>query len=53
MKKSKRETTTLRMHPEIWESTKIQAIRERRSASDIVEDALVLYFSQISQSQAS
>ncbi|HEY9877923.1 MAG TPA: hypothetical protein V6D29_05670 [Leptolyngbyaceae cyanobacterium] len=53
MKKSKRTTTTIRLHPRLWEDTKIQAVRERRDASDLIEDALKLYFASLKKRKAS
>ncbi|NJP11416.1 MAG: hypothetical protein HC866_19640 [Leptolyngbyaceae cyanobacterium RU_5_1] len=49
MKKSERETTTVRVHPRLWQTTKIQAVREKRDASDIIEDALTLYLTNLGQ----
>jgi predicted HicB family RNase H-like nuclease len=42
-----RATTTIRVLPSLWESVQIQAIRERKSASDLVEKALRAYLSSI------
>lgn len=53
MKKSERTTTTIRLHPRLWEDTKIQAVRERRDASDLIEDALKLYFASLKKRKAS
>lgn len=45
--KSERENITLRMHPVVKQNAQIQAIREKRDLSDLVEDALELYFKSL------
>ncbi len=42
-----RTTTTIRVLPSLWESVRIQAIRESGSASDVVEKALRAYLNSI------
>ena len=38
--KSSRENLTIRMHPDLRDRAKIQAIQEQRSLSDLIEEAL-------------
>lgn len=45
--KSSRKNTTIRMNPEIKETLQIQAIREKRDLSDLIEDAIHLYLNQL------
>lgn len=43
MDKTNRKNVTIRLDPSIAESIKIQAIKEGRSVSDIIEDLLRKY----------
>lgn len=45
LEKSPRETTTVRLPPDLWRTCKIQAVQEGRHASDLLEDALIAYLS--------
>jgi predicted HicB family RNase H-like nuclease len=47
--KSSRRNTTIRMNPEIKETLQIQAIREKRDLSDLIEDAIQLYLQQLAE----
>ncbi|HEY9631009.1 MAG TPA: ribbon-helix-helix protein, CopG family [Coleofasciculaceae cyanobacterium] len=37
------------MNPEIKETLQIQAIREKRDLSDLIEDAIQLYLQQLAE----
>ncbi len=45
--KAARENFTIRMEPNLKKALKIQAIEEKRDSSDLIEDALKLYFNQL------
>lgn len=45
--KSTRENFTIRMEPTLKQTLKIQAIQEKRDSSDLIEDAVRLYLSQL------
>ena len=47
MNKSSRQNLTIRMHPKLKELLQIQAIRERRDLSDLIEDATKTYLHQM------
>lgn len=47
MNKSSRENGTIRMNPNLKESLQIQAIREKRDLSDLIEDAAHLYLESL------
>ena len=44
-----RENCTIRMNPQLKESLQIQAVREKRHLSDLLEDAVHLYLAQLVQ----
>ena len=46
MNKTTRKNVTIRLNPDIAESIKIQAIKEKRSVSDIIEDLLRKYLDE-------
>ncbi|MCY7392859.1 MAG: hypothetical protein LH647_15640 [Leptolyngbyaceae cyanobacterium CAN_BIN12] len=45
--KASRENFTIRMEPSLKQALKIRAIQENRVSSDLIEDALKLYFNQL------
>ena len=52
-KKSKKDTKTnigIRVDRDLWERTRIQAIREGRTSGRIVEDALEAYLERVAKS---
>lgn len=53
MDKSTRENLTIRMTPQLREELQIQAIRERRSLSDLLEDAAALYMKALQLTEKS
>jgi predicted HicB family RNase H-like nuclease len=53
MNKSTRENLTIRMSPELRQELQIQAIRERRSLSDLLEDGAALYLRSLQPTEKS
>lgn len=45
--KTTRENFTIRMEPALKQALQIRAIQENRVSSDLIEDALKLYFNQL------
>lgn len=51
MDKSKRENLTIRMSPKLRDALQIQAVKERRSLSDLLEDGAILYLQSLTEKQ--
>ena len=43
---TKRITTSIKIDPKLWKETKIQAIRDERTVSELLEDAIKEYIKQ-------
>jgi hypothetical protein len=43
----KRESTSLKINPELWKEAKIQAIRDDMELSELVEKAILEYLAKI------
>ncbi len=53
MQKATRENLTLRMAPSLQKRLKIQAIEERRSMSDVLEELALAYLNSVEKSRES
>jgi len=40
-KREKREATSIKIKPEVWKEAKIEAIRQGKTVSELVEEAVV------------
>lgn len=48
-KKEKREATSIKIKPKIWKEAKIEAIRQNKTVSELVEEALEAWIKEHSK----
>ena len=46
VKEEKRETTSIKIKPTVWQEAKIQAIKDCITVSELVEEAIVKYIKE-------